>query len=442
MSGEVHPRADERLSLEEAMSTAMQWHREGALELAQNLYAKIVDAVPGHVEAQHFLGLVLYQRGDLATGIGVLRQALELAPEYADAHANLANMLVQTGQYEAARPHIERAMAAAPFALAPRLALAAVHRATQRAVEAEAVLRDAQPHAADSAEWHMALSETLVQLDRVPEALDYFWKALALNPDQGRSQELTGLALSHLGRFEEAAVHFRALLEENPNHPKARHLLAACGVEAIPERASDAYVRSAFDEFAPSFDARLAQLEYRAPQLILQAWQQCRDEGLAQVEALDAGCGTGLLGPLLRPLVTSLIGVDLSPAMLARARTSGHYDDLIEAELTAYLREHPRRFDLVASADTLCYFGDLRAVLAAARAALRTGGWLIFTVEHAADQPAGFVLQCSGRYAHGRDYVQQTLAAAGFGALSHAGAPLRKEGGIPVEGLVLAARTR
>lgn len=436
------PPDEERLSLEQAMATAIQWHKEGSLDLAQNLYAKIVDAVPGHVEARHFLGLMLFQRGDPATGIGVVRLALELAPAYADAHANLANMLIQTGQYEAARPHIDIAIAQAPLALAPRLALAAVHRATQRAAESEAVLRDALAHAPDSAELHMALSETLVQLDRVPEALEYCWKAIALDPNQSRPHELMGLALSHLGRFEEAAVHFRALLEENPNHAKARHLLAACGAEAMPERASDAYVRSAFDQFAPSFDAHLARLEYQAPQLILAAWTQCRNESPEHVEALDAGCGTGLLGPLLRPRVTTLIGVDLSSAMLARARTGGHYDELIEAELTAYLLEHPERFDLVASADTLCYFGDLRPVIAAARAALRASGWLIFTVEHTVDKSDGFVLQCSGRYAHGRDYVQQALAAAGFNELNLAHAPLRKEGGRPVEGLIFAACRR
>ena len=35
---------------------------------------------------------------------------------------------------------------------------------------------------------------------------------------------------------------------------------------------------------------------------------------------LDAGCGTGLCGPLLRPLAARLVGVDLSEKMVELAR--------------------------------------------------------------------------------------------------------------------------
>ena len=37
---------------------------------------------------------------------------------------------------------------------------------------------------------------------------------------------------------------------------------------------------------------------------------------------LDAGCGTGLCGPLLRPYAKRLVGVDLSSGMLERARAA------------------------------------------------------------------------------------------------------------------------
>jgi predicted TPR repeat methyltransferase len=33
---------------------------------------------------------------------------------------------------------------------------------------------------------------------------------------------------------------------------------------------------------------------------------------------LDLGCGTGLAGAVFRPFVERLVGVDLSPAMIAR----------------------------------------------------------------------------------------------------------------------------
>ena len=59
---------------------------------------------------------------------------------------------------------------------------------------------------------------------------------------------------------------------------------------------------------------------------------------------LDAGCGTGLCGPLIAPYARRLVGVDLSERMLAQARARDVYDELVKGELTAYLgRLHGER---------------------------------------------------------------------------------------------------
>ncbi|MCX4239251.1 class I SAM-dependent DNA methyltransferase [Paraliomyxa miuraensis] len=62
------------------------------------------------------------------------------------------------------------------------------------------------------------------------------------------------------------------------------------------------------------------------------------------LDVLDAGCGTGLCAPLLRPLARTLVGVDLSGKMLDQARRRGGYDELIEAELTEMLDAHAARY--------------------------------------------------------------------------------------------------
>jgi predicted TPR repeat methyltransferase len=157
--------------------------------------------------------------------------------------------------------------------------------------------------------------------------------------------------------------------------------------------------------------------------------------------ALDAGCGTGLCAPLLAPFVARLTGVDLSPQMLAKARQRGGYDELVQGEMTQYLSAHEAEFDLIVSADTLCYFGALSTVLACARSALREGGVLIFTVEHAEDPgDVGYRLNPHGRYSHGEDYVRRGLDAARLEVLATSRAVLRMESGYPVIGLLVSAR--
>ncbi len=207
-------------------------------------------------------------------------------------------------------------------------------------------------------------------------------------------------------------------------------------------------MQTTFDRFAASFDDVLTRLEYRAPALcgelvgrLLGPAPAQRQDGLA---VLDAGCGTGLCGPILRPYARSLQGVDLSTGMLARAAGRAIYDVLDEAELGAWLAARPAAWDLIVSADTLCYFGALDQAIAAAAGALRENGHLVFTVERTLEQDAAaspaFHLHAHGRYSHTEAYVRQVLADAGLETLQLDHVELRKEATKPVLGLLLGAR--
>ena len=106
-----------------------------------------------------------------------------------------------------------------------------------------------------------------------------------------------------------------------------------------------------------------------------------------------------------------------------------------------YLDTQPQAFDVAISADTLCYFGDLGAAMAAARRALRSPGWLVFTVEALdADAREPWRLQPNGRYAHARSHVEATLQAAGLVPEAIVAERLRQEAGEWVRGWLVTAR--
>ena len=148
------------------------------------------------------------------------------------------------------------------------------------------------------------------------------------------------------------------------------------------------------------------------------------------------GCGTGLMGPLLRPLSLHLEGVDLSPRMLEEARAKGVYDALAVAEITQHVEAMTASPDLVTAADVLVYIGDLDPLLRAVAGKLAPGGLLLISTEAipAGVAEAGFKLLPTGRYAHARAYVEAVGRSHGLTLLASETAVIRQDEGQPIGG--------
>ncbi|OUL99164.1 hypothetical protein A8M77_27915 [Variovorax sp. JS1663] len=427
--------------MEQAFEIAQAVHRDGRPAEAERIYRAVLQARPEHVAALGALGVARHQQGESDEAVQLLRQALAIAPDEPGLWNNLGNVLLEAGRAEEAAEAYEQAVRLAPDLVEVHNNLGVLRRAQDRPVEAEAAYRRAiaiNPRFADAL---TNLGRLLHAVGRTDEAIVALCEALLLRPDLIKARHALGMTYCMAGRVEEAAQVYRDWLAEEPDSPEARHHLAACSGDAVPERAADAYVEKVFDGFAESFESKLAHLQYRAPQLIETAVAEALGRPQPSFDVLDAGCGTGLCGPLLAPYARRLEGVDLSQGMLAQAARRQVYDALAKAELTAFLREAgPARYDLIVSADTLCYFGDLQCVCELASRALRPEGWLFFTVEVLQGGEGNFRLQPHGRYSHGEAYLRDVLAACGLAVAGMRRAELRMESGRPVEGWVVSCK--
>jgi predicted TPR repeat methyltransferase len=365
--------------------------------------------------------------------VALIERSLALEPERADWHSNLGIVLQENLRLDEAVAAFERAIALAPGHANAHNNLGVVLRATGAADEAEAAYRAAIAADPEHVDAYQNLGVLLNAQQRRREAALCFSKVITLRPRHPEARRLLALAHHTLGELDEAVAVFDEWLQEEPDDPVARHMLAACSGRDVPPRASDAFVEQTFDGFAASFDAKLAALAYRAPALV-EAMLAGGVEPSRDLDVLDAGCGTGLCGPLVAPYARRLVGVDLSSGMLAEARRRDVYDELVQGELTAHLRGAVGAYDVIVSADTLVYFGPLDELAAAAAAALRPGGRLIFTVEELAD--GEYAISPSGRYRHARTYLERVLGDAGLRPRIQP-AELRLEAGEPVAGLVV-----
>jgi predicted TPR repeat methyltransferase len=308
--------------------------------------------------------------------------------------------------------------------------------------EAIAALEHARGLAPQDPNVLVNLGNVYRQRKRFKDAVVAFREAIASNPYDPEAYRCLAFTLYAMGERTEAITLLQHWLAVDAGNPMARHLIAAYTERDLPERAADEYVRQLFDGFAACFDGVLGGLAYRAPQLVADRVVALVGPAAASLSVLDAGCGTGLCAPMIKPYARRLVGVDLSPGMLDRARLTGLYDELVESELTAFMAARDEAFDLIISADTLCYFGALLPVFRAGAGALRPGGGLVFTLERADDdvKDRGFVLNVHGRYAHAEASVRETLAEAGFTNVTVANDILRKERLEDVVGLVISAR--
>jgi predicted TPR repeat methyltransferase len=433
--------ADRAVSLEEAISIAIRLQQNEQWVAAGDIYRRVLEIRPDYADAVHFSGVLAHQEGRSDEAVRLIERSLELDPERPDYYSNLGIVLRDRLQLTEAIEACRHAIALDPNHANAHNNLGVLLRAQGRVVDAEAAYRAAIRASPEHSDAYTNLGILLNAQKRTHEAVVCFCKVITFRPRHPEARRLLALAHCTLGEVDEAVAVFEEWLREEPDHPIARHLIAACSGHDVPSRASDAFIEQTFDSFAGSFDAKLARLQYRAPALVAAA---LADAGIAtagskSLDVLDAGCGTGLCGPLIAPYARRLVGVDLSARMLAQAEARSVYDELVKGELTAYLSASPGSFDVIVSADTLVYFGALEGVVAAAAEALRSGGRLIFTVEELIDPSLdGYRLSPHGRYSHTREYLERVLTDANL-RTQIIPAELRLEAGEPVAGLVVHA---
>ena len=152
---------------------------------------------------------------------------------------------------------------------------------------------------------------------------------------------------------------------------------------------SSTEVESTYDNWASEYDDSVAAFGYT--NFIYAAALLCRFSPPGAGEILDAGCGTGALGPHLTLLgYDSLVGIDLSRGMLVKARDTGCYRELAVANLGERLDFSSDRFAACVSFGVLTAGHAPPSALDELLRITRPGGHLLFSVSRPAFETAGF----------------------------------------------------
>ena len=283
----------------------------------------------------------------------------------------------------------------------------------------------------------------LFETDRLEDALSAFDAVLAVKPDLAIAWNNRGNTLTKIGRFEEAVASYDRALATQPDFAEAAENRELPLFElGHTVRSPSKYMRGLFDGFSHHYDdTMLNKLDYRGHLHVRAMTERVRPRLKPPPwRILDLGCGTGLVGVALRALAAGsrLDGLDISPRMLEAARARGIYSDLILGDLETVLAESGPLYDLIVSADTMTYFGDLAPALSGVAKRLERGGFYVFASEAKAGE--GWEKTKVHRYRHGESYLRAEAARAGLGVADLFECTLRLEEGQPVLGSSVALR--
>jgi predicted TPR repeat methyltransferase len=341
-----------------------------------------------------------------------------------------AEALIASGRAADAARELRARLDAGRGGLLARLTLIKALLAAGDAQGALAEAREAASLNANVAPAVMALGEALLAVDALPTAIAELQRGLRLDPGLPRARLLIATAWLKAGEADKALESLGELDDAPPEM-----IVAAQAIKTAP-RSDAGYVRHLFDQFSADYDARMiGQLAYAGPQ-ILEGLADMVMMGRDGLSILDLGCGTGLAGVVFKARAARLDGVDLSPAMIEKARARGIYDHLAVADLETALGSAGPSYDLIIAADTLVYLGDLKVVFEGARARLAPDGYFLFTTE--AKEGDGFELGPKRRWRHSDAYLRATAAAAGLAVAGLVAATPRHEANQPVEGFAVA----
>ncbi|HEY8473500.1 MAG TPA: class I SAM-dependent methyltransferase [Natronosporangium sp.] len=135
------------------------------------------------------------------------------------------------------------------------------------------------------------------------------------------------------------------------------------------------------DGFARAYDEHWSPYPTRAAEQLLRLHRQLDPDGERRL--LDVGCGTGIVAAHFQRNGYQVIGLDVSAAMLARARERlGEDAVLFQADAADFTVAEPVPF-AVSTYDIPNHIGDpdrIRSYLTCVYRAVRPGGWFAFDV--------------------------------------------------------------
>ena len=189
-------------------------------------YARALELRPDYPQAHNNLGVLYRLRGDESKATEHYREALRLRPDYAEANYNHAVLLQSSGRLGGAAEHYEAALRLRHDYLDAHYGYATLLAATGDLTRADRHYREALSLRPEYAEVHNNFA--ILQEDMAaPELAErHYREALRIRPDYAEAHYNLAFLLENQGAQEGASHHYREALRIRPSYAEAHNNLA------------------------------------------------------------------------------------------------------------------------------------------------------------------------------------------------------------------------
>ena len=208
------------------LQAALDLHKSGQLDAAEDAYRGHLLVEPGSADALYLLGVLRQQRDDTAGAIELLRQAIAVHPDEAQFHLSLGGSQLRSGDMSGARASFERALTLDPNSVHTHTMLGHMSLQGGDAAAAEGWFRLGRRAADEDPLVLFGLGTVYLERNDAANAAKFLLRAAELRPDDAAVQTNLGRAFFEQGAFGLAEQAFDNALRLRPELGVAKLFLA------------------------------------------------------------------------------------------------------------------------------------------------------------------------------------------------------------------------
>lgn len=254
---------DARTQSFKLQSEGMRLYKEGNFRAATEVFQQVVSIHLNSFLAYYYLGSSLIAERRYGEAIDPLKVALDLQPDYIQAHLALGTAYLKLGDAAEARAEFLRVLDTQPNYAAAHDGLGQLFESIGKDDAAEKQYRQALSINIAFADAYTHLGDLYLRKERVDEAIDLFLKSISVKPDFSKGYIRLGSAFARLRMYDEAIAATRKSQSLTPNDPDPYVALARIYLELQSYQRAESQIQAALalDHNHPGAHIMLSQLK-------------------------------------------------------------------------------------------------------------------------------------------------------------------------------------